>query len=160
MTLQEIERRLQRLEDLEEIKTLTHHYIDCLLYVKWDDLVDCFTENAIVDIAYTGPRKGKESFTKLFKEEISTRHIGKEHVLVANPVIKVDGDKAMGSWVLYFMFTESDIVPTLCWQQGPYEMHYEKENGKWKISYLHWRQRVGVKPTKLANMYNIGVDKA
>jgi len=163
MTLEELEKRVRALEkveekvktlqDIEEIKNLMRHYVNCLVFVKWDDLVDCFTENARVDIGVAGLRTGKAAVAKLFKEEIGTRHVGKEWVFVVHPIISVDGDEAKGSWLLYFMFSEGEHVQTQSWVQGPYECEYERENAKWKISYLKWRQTLGPAPTKLLEIY-------
>jgi hypothetical protein len=156
--LDELEKKVQVVQDIEDIKALMARYIHNLLVVNWDGVFDCFAEDARVDIAYTGLRTGKPQIIKLFKEEIGNRHIGKEHFFAVQPIISVDGDNAKGTWVVYFMMTESTIVPTMVWQQGPYNCEYKRVNGEWKISYLWWRQRVGVKPANLANRYKVKDD--
>ena len=41
-----LEARLQRLEDLEEIRRLKHRYWRCLDLKLWDEMATCFTEDA------------------------------------------------------------------------------------------------------------------
>jgi hypothetical protein len=151
MTLEELEKRLRTLEDIEEIKKLQAHYVNCLITAKWDELVDCFAENGVFD-AHAGVAKGKAAMTKLFTEEISKYHIGQEGNFVVQPIISVEGDKAKGSWLIYIQFAlprklrpkpapfPSEDAPA--WVQGFYEMEYVKEAGKWKISSLKWRCRL------------------
>ncbi|OGO19912.1 MAG: hypothetical protein A2144_12755 [Chloroflexi bacterium RBG_16_50_9] len=153
VALERLEKRVETLEDIEEIKTLTRHYVNSLVFVKWDDVVDCFADNASVEIGVAGLRQGKAAIAKLFKEEICTRHIGKEMVFVVHPEISLDGNRAKGSWLLYFMFTKATHIQPMAWVQGPYDLEYEKVKGNWKISRLKWIQRLGPKPIKLMKIY-------
>lgn len=162
MTLEEMEKRLKALEgrvrileDTEEIKTLMRRYVTSLVLVRWDDVLDCFTDDASVEIGISGRRQGKAAIARLFKEEIGKRHIGKELAFVVHPLISVSGDKARGSWLMHFMFTEATHHQTYAWSQGPYECAYTRVNGKWKISSLKWTQRVGPKPVKLMGIYGV-----
>lgn len=163
MTLKDIENRLKaleglegrvsRMENLEEIRAITWHYANSLVTVNWDELIGCFTENAVVEIGVAGARQGKEALTQLFKKEIGTRHIGKEHVLVGHPEITLRGETAEGRWIIYFMFTEASHIKTMEWVHGLYHFGYEREKGKWKISHLKWIQRLGPLPFKLMEIY-------
>ena len=71
MTLEELKKRVTELEDLEEIKELHRQYVFWLNSQQWEEMIDCFAENAIADIGETGLRKGKEEIAKLFKNNIS-----------------------------------------------------------------------------------------
>lgn len=151
--LEGLEKRITALEDVEEIKTLTRHYANSLVTVNWDELIDCFTDDAVVEIGIAGARRGKTALNQLFKKEIGTRHIGKEHVLVLHPEIVLKGEKAEGRWIIYFMFTEASHIKTMEWVHGLYHFDYEKKDGRWKISYLKWTQRLGPLPFKLMEIY-------
>ena len=155
MSLEKLAKKIQVLEDTEDIKSLMRYYVNCLISVKWDELAECFTDKARIEIGVAGLREGKPAIARLFKEEIGTRHIGKEFVFVVHPIITVDGDKAKGSWLLLFMFTEATHIATMSLVQGPYDCEYEKINGKWKISHLKWRQTLGPKPVKLMESYGV-----
>ena len=151
MTLEELEKRLRTLEDIEEIKQLQVRYVNYLTTTKWDELIDCFAETGVVDL-HAGLARGKEAIAKLFKEKISISHVGLEGNFVVHPIISVEGDKAKGSWLLYIQFSlphKLQVEPAVTaeedapdWMQGYYDMEYIRENGKWKISLLKWRRRL------------------
>jgi hypothetical protein len=149
MTLEDLENRLRTLEDIEEIKKLQVHYVNCLTTANYDALLDCFSEHSVVDL-HAGSAKNKHEREKLFKEIISKYHIGQEGNFVVHPIITVEGDKATGSWLLYIQYSlPRKIPPTIHfgedapdWAQGYYDMEYVREAGKWKISALKWRFRL------------------
>jgi hypothetical protein len=152
MNLKAIEKRLSILEDVEEIKKLSSHYVNCLTLTKWDDLLDCFAEDAVVDIKKK--TSGKKGLEILFKEIIAKNHLGLEGNFIVQPIISVEGDKAKGNWLLYIQFAQprklahrideitnyDDTAPD--WMQGYYDMEYTRIEGKWKISLLKWRCRL------------------
>ncbi len=151
MNLEELGKRLGRLEDIEAIKQLQARYVDCLTTIAWDDLVDCFTADAVVDLS-VGKVRGKGAIEGLFKKKISITHVGLEGNFVVHPIISVEGDKARGSWLLYTHFSlphkiQRDPSPTADvdapdWMGGYYEMEYVKKGGTWKISLLRWTNRI------------------
>ena len=151
MTLEELEKRIRTLEDIEEIKKLQVRYVNCLLKAQFDDIVDCFAEDSVLDL-HAGLCNGKQEMLKLFKETLSAHHIGQEGEFVVHPIISVDGDKAKGSWLLYNQYAQPrkfEYRPGLLalenapdWLQGFYETEYIRENGEWKISRLKWRCRL------------------
>ena len=151
MTLEEIEKRLRVLEDTEEIRKLQARYVNSLSTIEWDELVDCFAEDGVVDL-HTGIVRGKKEIEKFFKEKIAVTHIGMEGNFVVHPIISVEGDRATASWLLFTYFSmphKIQIAPALTaeedapeWMSGYYDMEYVKENGTWKISLLKWRNRL------------------
>jgi hypothetical protein len=149
MDLAEIEKRLRVLEDIEEIKQIQIRYVNDLTTTDWDDMLDCFSEDAFVDLS-EGYR-GKKEIEEFYKGEITWTHIGKEGNYLVHPIIKVDGDRATGSWLLYTLFSQPHTLHTAAmpaaedapdWMQGFYDMEYVRENGKWKISMLKWKRRL------------------
>ncbi len=151
MNLDQMEARLRRLEDIEEIKQLQVHYVNSLINTRWDDLVECFAEDGVANL-HMGVAKGKAEISLLFKEKISRSHQGLEGVFVTHPIVSVKGDQATGNWLLYIQWSlprkldpiphnmTSDEAPD--WMQGYYDMDYKRENGVWKISSLKWRCRL------------------
>lgn len=146
MKLEEIEKRLKVLEDVEEIKKLHYHYLNCLTKVDWDKLFDCFTDNAVLNVGAHGVKRGKAEIIPLYRNVFSKGHVGKEGNFVVHPIITVEGDKAKGSWLLYIMHLDPAQEKALDWAQGYYDMEYVRENGKWKISYMGWQRRLGPPP--------------
>jgi hypothetical protein len=151
MTSKEIERRLQTLEDIESIKKMHACYVNALVATSWDELLENFTDDGTADLM-KGFAKGKKEIDILFREKISLTHIGQEACLITQPVISINGDKAVGSWHLLTLFSQphkmqSGLGPTADadapdWMSGYYEMEYVKENGQWKINRLKWRRRL------------------
>jgi hypothetical protein len=147
LTLQELQKKLQIAEDIEEIKKLQYRYVNCLILTAWDEIIECFADSAEVDIG--GEKKtdtvvrGKAAIGRLFKEGVSISHLGKEGIYAVHPIINVTGDTASGTWLAYFMHLRSrGQEPLLDWMQGFYECRYVKQNGQWKFSFLKWRARL------------------
>jgi ketosteroid isomerase-like protein len=151
MDLEALEKRLRTLEDIEAIKQLHLRYVNDLTTTDWDDLLDCFTEDALVELTNGSPR-GRAEMEKFFKNKIAVTHIGQEGNFCVHPIITVDGDRATGSWLLYTHFSKPhkiqiDPSPTADvdspdWMGGYYEMEYARVNGEWKISHLKWTNRI------------------
>ncbi|MCG3189839.1 MAG: hypothetical protein LKCHEGNO_02347 [Burkholderiaceae bacterium] len=154
-TLQDLEQRVRSLEDIERIKRCMRSYVNALVLVQWDDLLACFADDAAVEIGISGLHVGKAALAKLFKHDIGTRHIGKEMIFLAHPVIDVAGDRASGTWLLYHMFTEASHIQTHAWVQGIYHCEYVRAGDDWKISKLTWKQRLGPRSAKLAQQYGV-----
>jgi hypothetical protein len=153
--LENILKRLKTLEDIEAVKKIMRHYVNCLVHVQWDDLMDCFTENARVEIGISGLREGRQAISTLFKQDIGTRHIGKEMIFLSHPIISIHGDTAFGKWMLYHMFTEADHIEKNTWVQGRYDCEYERIGEEWKINNLKWKQRLGPTSEKLMEKYGV-----
>ena len=145
--LEELKQRVRVTEDIQEIHQLQRKYVNALICTEWDDTADCFAENATIDVYLHEPVTGKAAITKWYKEELSITHAGKEGDIVVHPEISVDGDKAKGKWLLYMMYAYPRTGQSLFWVQGFYDMEYVRENGKWKISYMNWTERMGLPGT-------------
>ena len=155
MTLEELEKRVQVLEDIEEIKILHTEYIYGLMDWQWDKMLDCFAENAVANI-HGQDRRGRKEIEIIFKEEVGKKTTQKGGQLLIQPVITVDGDTAKGHWVwyrfFYNFFTEVGWHYKLFgpWEQARYDCEYVRENGKWKFSSLMltrpWPEQPELKP--------------
>jgi hypothetical protein len=151
MNLEDFEKRIKVLEDIEEIKKIHYRYLDSLVKVQFKDIVDCFAKDGILDI-HAGVAKGRKEILKLFNEKISLQHIGQEGEFCVHPSITVDGDKAKGSWLLYIQFAQPRklkqhegllaVENAPDWLQGYYDAEYIREDGEWKIARLKWRCRL------------------
>ena len=129
MTLEELEKRIRVLEDIEEIEKLHRKYVFCLSSREWDDLLDCFAEDATADIWKHGLRRGKKEITELVYTVFDQLEKTPGH-LACQPVISVEGDRANGYWILY-LFPHRE---PMTWMQGRHDCTYVKINGEWKFS--------------------------
>ena len=154
MTLQEIEKRVQALEDIEQIKQLHYRYIYALNDGQYDEIIDMFAEDMIEDGFPRGEKRtGKKEIAEVYRAmEEGARGKLRHTTIVAQPVISVEGDKAKGKWFYISNITNrrvftseaGDDITAVVPRQSTYDMEYEREDGKWKISKLHlivgWRR--------------------
>jgi ketosteroid isomerase-like protein len=126
--------------DIEEIKKLQNKYLFWINEKKWDNCINCFTDDAVAYIPSPVESKGKAAIAGRFRNYVSKMNLGKDrdkHYAIM-PIITVEGDKAKGEWLLYILITDKETGKAGSWIQGKYENEYSKVNGKWKISHLKW----------------------
>lgn len=148
-TIDELKKEVQTLKDIEAIKQLHIRYVNDLTYGEWDDIVECFSEDAVLAV-FIGrePIKGKDAIRDTFMNTISKsdKHSGKEANLTLHPLITVDGDTAKGNWVIYFITQPDQSNDAMQLIQGIYDLEWVRENGEWKISYIEWSVRFALGP--------------
>lgn len=131
MTIEELEKRVEMLEDVDAIKSLHREYLFFISNLEIDKALECFAEDIEVDIANYGLIKGKSDVGKFFQGTIRKNVFdSKDGHFTGQPVITVEGKKATGHWMFY-RFVQS---PTVRWIQGKYDCNYVKEDGRWKFS--------------------------
>lgn len=148
--LDEMEKRLQATEDIEQIKQLHRQYENYHTFgYDWGRL-SCYAKDAILE--YGGHQwKGIEAIAEHmrlnkteepfppFQDVETPRPDG--HFAV-HPIITVEGNKARGTWMMYEMHSHPRTYQSLFWIQGLYDCEYVKENGQWKFSHLKWWDRI------------------
>lgn len=134
MLSQELERRIQVLEDLEKIKKLKAKYAhvcdvrDGVGYPK--ELAKLFTENAVWEAEGFGRYEGRAAIEKFF--EGSNFFSFTVHYFM-QPIIEIDSEKhAHGRWDMWCPATSAD--GRAIWGSAVEEDKYEKVNGEWLIS--------------------------
>jgi hypothetical protein len=143
MTQQSLEARLQRLEDIEAIKQLMWIYTYSLDYGELDKVLDCFADDAIIEVgmrgeageaqvALEGRYEGKETIRNFYSLVLSPKDRFVVAHLVLNPVVTVDGDHAKG----IFYLLEPSAIKRAMWGQGRYDMEFLRIDGKWVISFF------------------------
>jgi len=143
-SLEKAKKRIQSLEDAEEIRDLQSNYIYWLSSRQWEKIVDCFAEDGVVKIEAQPKRKGKTEIAEMFKK-LTTDYPNFQEGgrILAQPVIDVQGEKARGYWTMAqfrFNFTTSSETVSLFGPglQGKYDVKYVKEKGKWKFADLKY----------------------
>lgn len=144
MSLEELEKRIQAIEDLESIKKLHQHYIDLMDNLQYKEVLDLFTEDATVEVRNWGVKRGRKELSEIYigilaKNRGTSRSEG--HMAV-EPDITVDGNTAKGTWLIYML-----SQPKIQWIQGRNECEYRKEDGKWKISKLKFTRTLASDPS-------------
>jgi phosphoenolpyruvate synthase/pyruvate phosphate dikinase len=142
MNLEELAKRVQAIEDLEEIKKLHQKYIDLMDDLKYKEVLDLFTEDASVEVRNSGVLKGKEGLTDIYINKLGRRTDRSEGHFVIEPDITVEGDTARGTWLVYMLFSK----PTVEWVQGRNEAEYIRVDGKWKIKSMKFTRTNASRP--------------
>ena len=130
MSLEDVEKRLKVLEDIEAIKRLKVQY--CIYVDNYDaeGIVSLFTEDAVFDAGIRGRREGREELLNFFRG--SRQRLPFYVHMVMNPMIDVDGDRAKGIWYLFQASTMAEGNQAL-WGSGRYDDDYVRIDGEWKI---------------------------
>lgn len=144
-TLEELEKRIQVLEDLEAIKKLKARYAQLCddkyhagvvkgkedLELIANEIAKLFTEDAVWDGGKEfGICKGRKEIYEHFRQAGLKFAV---HYFVM-PHITVEGNKARGRWYLWQAATMRDDTPV--WQAAFEDDEYVKINGRWLQNYM------------------------
>lgn len=129
----DIARRLQVLEDLEAIRTLKHRYANALDTSRWDDVVACFSADAVAEVGL-GVQRGRKEIADMFHAVYGEAFEWVCHQ-ACNPVIEMTSTTtAKGTWQLEAFFVMREGQRGL-WTTVFYHDEYRKVDGSWQISY-------------------------
>ncbi len=151
-TLEELQLRVQRLDDIKKIEHLQKIYGYYQDYGEWEQIVDLFTDSdPSVEEADSGVYRGKESVRRYYVDLCgdgpgAPRRPGlMDIVFQLQGVVSVEpgATTATGRW--YGMGMQVKPIDSRhdgelrqTWLNGIYENTYVKEDGLWKIKDLHF----------------------
>ncbi len=123
---------MSRLDDIEAIKKLKHRYLRNLDCKNWDELGECFTDDA--QTSYSDGQfcfEGRDNIVTFLKEVMQetllTMHQG------FHPEIEITGDTtATGSWAFHDYLIEMNSNMSIR-GYGYYHDEYVKIGENWKI---------------------------
>lgn len=150
--VEQLQARIQRLEDIKQIEHLQRIYGYYWDYSEWDHIVALFADNPeSVEIADFGFYQGSAGVRRFYIDLMQGGPEGQmrpgwlsinmqlQGVITVDP----DGQRAQGRWYGFMMEArptqsvhEGDLRQT--WAHGIYENEYIKEDGRWKIHKLHF----------------------
>ena len=135
MSLEDLERRVQVMEDIEAVKQVTFRYLNfCDDNYNPDGIASCFSEDGVRE-DNNGRHEGREAVRALFARS-SERTTFAVHMGL-NPIITVNGDEAHGSWYTFLAMTvKRDGEDQAMWRAGRYENDYVRVNGQWLIKLM------------------------
>ncbi len=144
MLLEELEKRVKAIEDMEEIKKLHQEYINLMDNLQYTKVLDLFTEDCTSEVRNSGVKHGKKEIEDIYFKMLANKRgpVRHEGHLAVEPDITVDGDTARGTWLIYMLFSR----PTVQWVQGKNECEYKKVNGQWKIHKLKFTRTLASDP--------------
>ena len=128
------------LQNIEAIKRLKYKYMRCLDRKLWDEMAECFTEDATA--AYSGGKysfTGREELLAFFRESMGSDKVLSSH-RVHHPEIDFTSDtSAVGKWALEDVYINEEMGVTV---RGAayYEDHYVKVGDTWKIQHTGYER--------------------
>jgi hypothetical protein len=128
----DLEKTVQRLADIEDIKQLKARYAAaCDDDYNPDKLAPLFAEDAIWDGSILGYAEGREAIHEFFSASSSLVPFAVHQV--SNPLIEIDGDTATGQWYLWqpMVFQGAAL-----WLSATYEDSYVRQGGQWLYQHL------------------------
>ncbi len=134
MNLEDLERRLRVLEDIETIKKLKARYCAyCDNNYDADGIASLFTEDAVWDGGKFGRYEGQEAIRTFFRGAPRIFPFALHQVM--NPIIEVEGEQAKGQWYLFQPATLAEGNQAV-WLAARYEEEYVKVGSEWKFKQL------------------------
>lgn len=132
----DLELRIQRLEDIEAIKVLKAMYCDfCDRGYDADGIASLMTEDAVWDGGATfGVCHGREEIRQHFRGASARVTIARHQVM--NPMIDINGDEATGQWLLFQPCTDGASGAAV-WLAATYRDRYQRVEGRWLIAETH-----------------------
>jgi hypothetical protein len=133
LTIQELSRRLQNLEDKDELVALLNSYCSTSDVLDWKAWSQLWTEDASCE-APLGTVRGRDAIT----ENAAQFHVGNEarQHSMTNMQLEIDGDRATGTANLIFFGVTDTDEPGKHWDMGgPYEFEFRRTPDGWR---LHW----------------------
>ena len=134
MNLEDLERRLLVLEDIEAIKKLKARYCaHCDNNYDADGIASLFTEDTVWDGGKFGRYEGREAIRTFFRGAPRIFPFAIHQVM--NPIIEVEGEQAKGQWYLFQPATLAEGNQAV-WLAARYEEEYVKVGSEWKFKRL------------------------
>ena len=109
MALQDLEKRIQALEDIEAIKRLKSRYAQVIDGPSPGDIGNLVTETAVFDYGQLGAVKGRRAISEYFKKYPEIRPFRVHYF--SQPDITVDGDIASENGTCGFLAQRVTVKP-------------------------------------------------
>ncbi len=131
--LERMDRRLQALEDAEEIRNLKAAYAArCDNHYDADAIAAQFTEDAVWESPGLGRYEGREAIRAFFRTASGIFSFAIHYSL--NGQIHIDGDTARAQWYLFMPCTLAENGAQM-WRGGIDHEQYRRVNGVWMFSH-------------------------
>jgi ketosteroid isomerase-like protein len=127
-------------EDRVAICERKHAYCCRLDATDADAFVDCFVDDAELDVSVYGTARG-EAELREFVAWVDDAVAHSAH-LVANPILEIDGDAATATWyyVVILEYPDGEVE----FGQGRYYDEFRCVQGEWKLETVRAERAIGV----------------
>ena len=124
----------QDLVDLELIKQLKHKYMRCLDQKRWDEIAECFTDDAVA--SYSAGKyafDGKAAIVAFFRQAMDRKSFLSSHRVHQPEIVLTGPTTATGVWAMEDYVIDTDRNCTI---HGAafYTDEYVRMDGVWRIA--------------------------
>ncbi len=126
--------KIRILYDMELIKKVKRKYWWSIDNKQMDDLVDCFTEDAVADYDIGELLEGRDAIIQFLKDTVASEELDAVPIHQGfDPVIEITSETtATVRWRLYnYMLFQKAKTTMVMW--SVYNDEFVKVNGEWKI---------------------------
>src|SRR5262249_21754219 len=128
------------LVEIELIKRLKYKYMRCLDQKRWDEMADCFTDDAVAE--YSGGKytyEGRDAPLAFFRAAMGSTSFLSSHRVHPPEIDLTSAATATGTWALEDVVIDATRDFSL---RGAafYSDDYVKEAGAWRISRTSYRR--------------------
>jgi len=134
--LTELEKRIRVLEDIEAIKNLKGKYLRCLDLNLWNEMEECFVEDAVADYGENMHFEGRNAILEFLKGSLGQDIFITSHECHTPEIEIVSDTEARGIWKLHDYVVIQPNSTMTGWAH--YNEEYVKEKGLWKIKYASY----------------------
>ena len=133
LELDDLRRRLVRLEDIEAIRRLKARYLNACDSQDPQSAMNCFAEGEVsIDMGHVGVFRTREDFAALYRAAGCHPHILDMHHGGNAEIDHVDDTHATGLWSLDYRNINTN-EKTVTFVSLLYHDEYQKIGGQWKI---------------------------
>lgn len=131
LRLEELEKRVRALEDVNAIRILKARYAAyCDDGYNPDKIAELFVEDAVWESGSLGRFEGREAIREFFRGASKIFTFAIHYGL--NPQIEVNGDTARARWYLFMPCTVAEGNKAM-WRSGIDDEEYVRVNGEWRF---------------------------
>ena len=130
--------QVKDLQAREDIRQLTNKYMQAMHDARWQDAVECFSDDASYDHGILGELRNKDEIRQFYTEFMPSFEEagGWAFDILADPVIELHSDKAQGRWFLLTLLIDPDTQKP-AWSIATLDYEYICERGQWKFYKNH-----------------------
>jgi bile-acid 7alpha-dehydratase len=133
-----LEARINILENIEEIKKLKAKYWRCVDTKLWEEIGNCFSEDAILDSVPNIQFQGRKQIVQMFKDSFEKEIKISAHGGYSPEISIISETMAKANWAFNDYLVMKSGRKMHGW--GFYEDEYIKENSRWKIKSTKMRR--------------------
>jgi len=132
--IDELRRRVQRLEDIEAIRRLKARYLNACDAQDPERAMQCFAPGEIlIDMGHVGVFTDREAFARLYKAAGCQPHILDMHHGANAEIELIDDSHARALWALEYRNINTE-AKTVTFLSLVYHDEYARLGGEWKIT--------------------------